>query len=183
MVTGRWVGLRNDEYLYKWQIPLHITLLPVMQGITHLSSLYIKWMTYVFYRNIIYKYIYILEIYMENNIISLLYETQCPVFDSDCSLSLSLSLSFSFSLCRTFVCLLPYAVSVWLVGGRDSLKGSVTFYKDSSQVHGSNFRSSLFASSPVLFLFFPLLLFWHDVAVTSPLSASLAFCMTLCSLE
>lgn len=45
---------------------------------------------------------------MENNIISLLYETQCPVFDSDCSLSLSLS----FSLCRTFVCLLLYAVSV-----------------------------------------------------------------------
>lgn len=46
---------------------------------------------------------------MENDII-LLYETQCPVFDSDCSLSLSLS--FSFSLCRTFVCLLLYAVSV-----------------------------------------------------------------------
>lgn len=45
---------------------------------------------------------------MENNI--LLYETQCPVFDSDCSLSFSLFLSLPLSLCRTFVCLLPYAV-------------------------------------------------------------------------
>lgn len=62
---GRWwwvvmLGPENVENLYKWQIPLHITILPVMQGITHISSLYIKWTTYVFYRNIIYIwYIYI----------------------------------------------------------------------------------------------------------------------------
>lgn len=35
MVTGRWFGFGNDEYLYKWQIPMHIAPLPVMQGITH----------------------------------------------------------------------------------------------------------------------------------------------------
>lgn len=43
---------------------------------------------------------------MENDIMSLLYETQCPVFNSDCSLSPS------FSLCQTSVCLLLYAVNV-----------------------------------------------------------------------
>lgn len=147
-MTSCWFGVGNDEYLYKWQIPLHIAPLPVMQGITHLSSLYIKWMTYVFYRNIIY----ILEIYMENNLISLLYETQCPVFDSDCSLSLSLP--FSFSLWRTFVCLLLYAVSVWIVSGRVSLRWGCVSTRTLHRFMGpiSNFSLCVFSCT---FLFPP----------------------------
>lgn len=72
---------------------------------------------------------------MESNII-LLFETQCPVFDSDCSPSLP------FSLCWTFACRSLCANNWW----EGFTKGSVRFYKDSSQVHGSN--SFFFSSSP-----------------------------------
>lgn len=99
-------------------------------------------------------YIYILEIYMENNIISLLYETQCPVFDSDCSLFLSFSFFLFLSvsdLCVSFaVCC--KCVTRWWEG---LTKGKRAFLQGLFTGSWVQFQTSLFASSPVLSLFFP----------------------------
>lgn len=80
-----------DQPLVWTSKPSHRTspLRPVMQGIPPLLSLYIKWMTYVFYRNIIYKSIYIGNIYGKWYTIAVW--TLMPCIDSDCSSSLAFS--------------------------------------------------------------------------------------------
>lgn len=66
-----------------------------------------------------------------------LYETQRPVFDRDCSLS------FFSSVSDLSVFFAVGVTSQW----EGLAKEGVCLYKDSLQVHGSNFQTCVFSSS------------------------------------